>query len=140
MTNISWDSMEVGSEVEPRTFGPLTRTDIAIYQGASGDWSPPHHDAHYAREHGYEDVFSVGMLHGGFLATTVTDWLGAENVRKFGLRFRDVGYPGDVFTCTARVVKKYEDETGRKVDLELLCERQTGGVAAQGWATFVVPQ
>ena len=33
-----------------------------------------------------------------------------------------------------------DDETGEAlVDLDLVCTRQTGGVAIQGWATFVVP-
>ncbi len=138
MTDISWSSLSEGLEAEPRNFGPITRTDMAKYQGASGDWSPPHHDEEYARKYGYEGVFSLGMLHGGFLATMTTDWLGAQNVRKFGLRFKDIGWPGDVYTCTARIVKKYQENNEQLIDLELRCTRQTGAVAAEGWATFAV--
>ena len=136
----NWNELIEGQEAEPQVFGPITRTDIAKYQGASGDWSVPHHDDEYAQEHGYDGVFSLGMLHGGFLATMVSDWLGAENIRKFGTRFRDVGWPGDVFTCTARITKKYEQNDERRIDLELCCKRQTGGIAAEGWATFVIPE
>ncbi len=130
--------LRVGLATEARTFGPISRTDIAKYQGASGDWSVPHHDDDYARQHGYDGVFSLGMLHAGFLATLATDWLGAANVRRFNTRFRDVGWPGDTFTCTACITRKYEFEGESRVDLELLCTRQTGGIAAEGTATFAV--
>lgn len=136
---VSWDKLAEGLACEPRKFGPITRTDIAKYQGASGDWSVPHHDDDYARQHGYDGVFSLGMLHAGFLATLTTDWLGAANVRKFSTRFRDVGWPGDVFTCTARLTRKYEYDGERRVDLDMQCTRQTGGVAVEGTATFAVP-
>jgi len=128
-----------GAELEPRSFGPLARTDIVRYQGASGDFHPAHHDDDYARQHGYPGAFSVGMLHAGILATYVTDLLGPANIRRFAVRFREVAFPGDVLTCTARVARLYEAGQERRVDLDLHCTRQGGGVAVEGSATFVLP-
>jgi len=48
-------------------------------------------------------------------------------------------WPGDVLTFTGKIAKKYEEDGVRKVDLELVCTRQTGGIAVQAWMTFVVP-
>jgi acyl dehydratase len=79
------------------------------------------------------------MLQAGILATYVTDWLGAANVRRFGVQFREQVWPGDTLTCTGTVTKRYEDGGERLVDLELACTRQTGGLAIKGWATFVAP-
>lgn len=122
---------------EPRTVGPVTRTDFVRYQGASGDMNPIHHDQTFAEAAGYQSPFSVGMYQAGLLATYATDWLGAENVRSFRVRFLEQVWPDDVLTCSATVLREYEDDGVGKVDLELDCARQTGGLAVKAWATFV---
>jgi acyl dehydratase len=137
--SVIWDELVEGTKAEPREFGPLTRTDFVRYQGASGDFNPIHHDEEYAKNAGFPSVFSVGMLQAGILGTFATDWLGATNVRRFGVQFREQVWPGDTLTCTGEVTKRYEDGRDRNVDLELRCTRQDGGTAIKGWATFVVP-
>jgi acyl dehydratase len=135
---ITWDDLDVGTAAEPREFGPLTRTDFVRYQGASGDFNPIHHDEDFAKSAGFPTVFSVGMLQAGILGTYATDWLGAENIRRYGFQFREQVWPGDTLTCNGAVVKRYEEDGERRIDLELTCTRQTGGAAIKGWATFVV--
>lgn len=137
--SVAWDALKEGLAAEPWDVGPLTRTDFVRYQGASGDFNPVHHDETFATGAGYPSVFSVGMLQAGVLATYATNWLGPENVRRFTVRFSEQVWPGDTLTCAGTVVKKYDDAGERKVDLELTCTRQTGGVAVEGSATFVVP-
>jgi len=127
-----------GTAGEPREFGPLTRTDFVRYQGASGDFNPIHHDEEFARAAGFPSVFSVGMLQAGILGTYVTDWLGAENIRRFAVQFREQVWPGDTLTCSGTVVRRYEDAGEDRADLELEVTRQTGGVAVRGTATVVL--
>jgi acyl dehydratase len=131
-----WNELSVGAEAEPREYGPLTRTDFVRYQGASGDFNPIHHDDEFAQSAGYPTAFSVGMLQAGILATYATDWLGPQNVRKFGVQFREQVWPGDRLVCTGKVVDR--DEDARTVDLELAVQRIGGGTAIKGSATFVV--
>lgn len=121
-------------------FGPMTRTDIVRYQGASGDMNPLHHDEPFARGAGYDAPLAIGMLGAGLLGTYATDWLGAENVRRFRIRFRAQSWPGDTLTCSGEVGKEYYGEDGPLVDVELTCARQTGQVAVQAWATFAREQ
>jgi acyl dehydratase len=130
----------VGDRPEPRQFGPLTRTDFVKYQGASGDFHPLHHDEVYAHKAGFPSVFSVGMLQAGFLATYATDWLGAEAIRRYAMRFEEQCWPDDVLTCEGVVtdVATDPDENGQRVTVELTCTRQTGGVAISATAVFVV--
>jgi acyl dehydratase len=137
----AWGDLAVGTAPEPRTIGPLTRTDFVKYQGASGDFNPIHHDEEFAQAAGYPSVFSVGMLQAGILATFATDWLGADNVRAFGVQFREQVWPGDRLVCSGSVVEKAEagDDGERTVKLDLVVERVGGGTAIKGWATFAVP-
>jgi acyl dehydratase len=139
-----WEDLNVGAAAEPRTVGPLTRTDFVRYQGASGDFNPIHHDEEFAKSAGYPTVFSVGMLQAGILASYATDWLGADNVRNFGVQFREQVWPGDSLVCKGTVVERVDTSNGSKrdertVNLELIVERVGGGTAIKGWATFAVP-
>lgn len=122
-----------------RTIGPVTRTDFVRYQGASGDMNPLHHDEEFATSAGFPSVISVGMYQAGLLATWATDWLGAENIRSYRSRFKEMVLPGDKLTCDGEIVREYEADGQAMVEVELTCTRQTGGVAIQAWATFVVP-
>jgi acyl dehydratase len=138
---VTRDDLTDGVEAEPRTFGPLTRTDFVRYQGASGDFNPIHHDEEFAKASGFPTVFSVGMLQAGILGAYCTEWLGADNVRRFSVQFREQVWPGDHLLCSGSVARKYEEGGERRVDLELLCTRvESGGAAIKGEATFVVPQ
>jgi acyl dehydratase len=122
----------------PLVVGPLTRTDLVRYQGASGDFNPIHHDELFARAAGLPQPLSLGMLQAGLLATWATDWLGAAAVRRFRVRFAEQVFPGDTVTCSGTVVRSYVEDGQSLVDLELVCTTQTGAVAVRGWATFAV--
>jgi acyl dehydratase len=125
---------------DPLVVGPLTRTDLVKYQGASGDFNPIHHDEPFARSAGLPAPLSLGMLQAGLMATWATNWLGASTVRRFKVRFTAQVFPGDTVSCSGRVEREYEvDANGtRMVDLELFCHKQDGTLAVRGWATFVV--
>ena len=115
--------LSVGAELPSRAFGPLTRTDFVRYQGASGDFNPMHHDDEFARSAGF-----------------ATDWLGAKNVRRYAVQFREQVWPGDSVVCSGAITRKYEEDGERKVDVDLVCTRvASGGGAIKGEATFVVP-
>jgi acyl dehydratase len=101
--------------------------------------NPVHHDEVFARAAGYEAPLGVGMFHAGVMATWATDWLGPENVRGFKVRWKEPVWPGDVLTITGRVAKQTEKDGERRVEVDIVCTRQTGGVAAQATAVFVVP-
>ena len=125
----------VGDRAPTRRFGPLTRTDIVRYVGASGDFNALHHDDEAARAAGFPTLFSAGMFQAGLLATFAVDWLGAERIRRFRTRFSEQVWPGDELTCEG-VVTAVE---GHRVTVELTCTRQTGGVAITASADFVLP-
>jgi acyl dehydratase len=124
--------LAVGDTATPRTFGPITRTDIVRYAGASGDFNPIHHDETFATGAGFPTVFSIGMYQAALLATFATDWLGADAVRRFTVRFLEQVWPGDELTCTGVVTAV----TDARVEVDLACTRQTGGVAIAGSASF----
>jgi acyl dehydratase len=135
-----WEDLAVGTVASPREYGPLTITDFVRYQGASGDFNPIHHDEGFARAAGFPTVFSVGMLQAGTLAGFCSDWLGADNVRRFAVQFREQVWPGDHLVCEAVVAERDESGPEPTVTLDVLVRRvESGGLAVAGQATFAVP-
>jgi acyl dehydratase len=129
-----------GTTAPPRDFGPLTRQMFVRYAGASGDLNPMHYDDTMARAAGHPSVFSQGMHQSALLATFATDWLGAECLRRFQVRFREQVWPDDVLTCTGTIETVTEQPDGsRLVTAALTCARQTGAIAISGSADFLLP-
>jgi acyl dehydratase len=79
------------------------------------------------------------MHSAGLLAGYAVEWLGAANIRRFRVRFREQVWPGDVLTCTAEVTAVDVVTEGRMVLVELTATRQTGGTALTASAAFLLP-
>ena len=127
-----------GEQAPKRVFGPVSRTDIVRYAGASGDFNPLHHDDELARAAGFPSVFAMGMLPAGLLATFVTDWLGAETVRRFTVRFKEQVWPGDVLVCEGTITEVAPGAAGTRLLVDLTCTRKGGGVAIAGSAELLL--
>ena len=133
-----WEALVEGEGPGGIEMPPLTLTDVVTYQIVSGSRGAGHHDVIAARAEGWPNYFSVAMLHGGMLGVYAVNWLGPENVRRLKLRFLDVIWPGDVLIYAGKVLRKYEQDGERKVDIELTCSRPNGDAPTIGSATFTV--
>jgi acyl dehydratase len=136
---LSWSDISIGQELDELVARPLTITEFVRYQGASGDMNPIHHDPEFAQKAGYPGPFAVGMRQAGVMAGYGAERFGPENVRRFKVQFREQAWPGDVITYRGKVAAKRHEGGERLIDLELVAERQTGGIHLRGWATFVAP-
>ncbi|MCW2945729.1 MAG: MaoC domain protein dehydratase [Actinoallomurus sp.] len=138
MTDIGRPPLDVGAQAPARDFGPLTTRMFARYAGASGDFNPMHYDDTLARSAGYPSVFSQGMHSAALLASYAVDWLGARNVRRFGVRFQEQVWPGDVLTCSGEVTAVERRADGWLVTTGLTATRSNGGVAVSASADFLL--
>lgn len=120
----------------PASFGPLTRTDIVRYAGASTDFNPMHHDDEFARATGMPSVFAHGMLSAGLLASHLEAWVGDGRILSFQVRFAAQVWPGDTLVPRLEVV----DRDGPRTRLEIALERTEGGAAVTGTALVELDQ
>jgi acyl dehydratase len=115
----------------------LSRTQIVMYAGASGDFNPIHHDEIFATQvAGYPSVFAHGMLSMGLTGRLLTDWLGDGVLREFGVRFVRQVWPGDTLRGKATVTSVGPD--GRVV-LEIVTSNQRGEPVIAGDAVAMLP-
>lgn len=93
----------LGAAAPIRTFGPLTRVDIARFAGAGGDFNPLHLDDEVAARAGFDGVIAMGQLQAAVLAGALSDWVGVEHVRRFAVRFASPFALGETLTVRAEV-------------------------------------
>lgn len=131
--------IKVGDIFEATLVEDLKRTQLVAYAGTSGDYNPLHTDDKYTQEAaGYPGVFAHGMLTMGMTGRLVTDQFGAENVKKFGVRFTNQVWPGDDLHGKAIVEAIREDGGDTLVDLKITTTNQKGDVVVSGYATAKV--
>ena len=135
---LKFDEVNEGDEA-PELRHELTRTDLVMYAGASGDFNPMHHDEVKAKEAGLPSVFGHGMFSMGLLGKAVTDWVGVGNLKSYKVRFTKQTWPGETLVSKVQVTAKRKEDDENLVDLEVSLANQDGEVKVAGEAVAVLP-
>ena len=114
---------------------PITRFDLALYAGASGDHNPVHVDIDFARAAGFDDVFAHGMLVMAHAARGLTDWVPQRRLRALHLRFQCITQVGDRLRCEGRITGRTEHAGEALLRIGLTVRDARGVVKASGQAT-----
>ena len=138
MKRAAWSELAEGQTLESKSVGPISRSDVVRYQGASGDMNPIHHDEPFARAAGFPAPIVVGMYPAGVLCAWAARRFGPENLRALRIRFKEPVWPGDVLELSAKIVRKYLENAEQRIDVELECRRRGGGLSVSAWQTFVL--
>src|ERR1035437_6235400 len=101
---IRFNDVAVGDVLPELTKPPVTRTQLALFAGASGDHNPIHLDDAEAKGSGLPGIIVHGMLPMAFLGQLITNWVPQKALRGFSSRFAAMSYPGDAITCRGKVV------------------------------------
>jgi acyl dehydratase len=136
---VYFEDVKVGDELPPLVKGPIQQIQLTRYAGASGDFNPIHQDDEFAKAAGMGGIFALGMLSMGFVGQAVTDWAGAGQVRKLGVRFAGLVRLKDTITCRGRVLAKSSKDDVNLVDLEVWAENDKGDKVVTGKATVALP-
>ena len=128
---LSASNLKAGDTYTECLVDDLSRTQIVMYAGASGDYNPVHTDEKFTKEvPGYPSVFAHGMLTMGMTGRMLTNYVGDGRLTKYGVRFTSQVWPGDTLNSTATVV----DVTDGIVNLNVETTNQDGAVVLSGYA------
>ena len=133
-----FDEVKEG-DTGPQVSHQLTRTDLVMYAGASGDFNPMHHDEVKAQASGLPSVFGHGMFSAGLLAKAITDFVGIGNLRSYKVRFVKQTWPDEVLTSNVVVTGKREEGGAHLVDLECSLVNEAGEQKVAGEAVAELP-
>ncbi|HJP40671.1 MAG TPA: MaoC/PaaZ C-terminal domain-containing protein [Dehalococcoidia bacterium] len=129
-------AFKVGNSHEQVVIEDVNRTHIVKYAGASGDFNPLHHDDPVAKNAaGYPSVFAHGMLSMGLTGKMLTDWLGPNSLREYGVRFTRQVWPGDTLTAGGEVTAVEGADGGKqRVTIHVVTRNQKGEAVVEGEA------
>jgi acyl dehydratase len=108
---VSYDDVEVGTKLPAQTF-QVTRANLVMYAGASGDFNIIHWNERTAKAVGLPDVIAHGMFTMAEAGRVLTDWVGDPGaVVEYGVRFSaPVPVPDDDTGTTLEVSGYVEDK------------------------------
>ena len=136
---LNMSDQKTGDEHSEVVIDNLSRTQLVMYSGASGDYNPLHTDDGYTKEvAGYPGVFAHGMLTMGLTGKMLTNYVGDGRLTKFGVRFTNQVWPGDTLTSTATVTEVRVEDGQALVDLDVKTTNQDGTTVVSGYATAKV--
>nr|WP_043422619.1 MaoC family dehydratase [Cupriavidus basilensis] len=138
MSNLSFDTIQIGDTLPPLTLEPINRTTLALFAGASNDHNAIHIDIDFARRAGMPDVFAHGMLSMAYLGRLLTLWVDQRQLRQFGVRFVGITHLGHRITCSGRVVEKLEANGEKRIKLEIRTANQYGETKILGDAVVAL--
>jgi acyl dehydratase len=128
----------VGARIVHKEFPPITRHRLALYCGASGDHNPIHVDLDFAKQAGFPDVFSHGMLVMAYLGQALTDAVPPPRLRSFSTRFVAITQLGARLTCEGHVSELVEHNGEHCAKLALTTKDENGEIKLTGEAVIAL--
>jgi acyl dehydratase len=137
MSKLSFETAKIGDSLPDLQLPAITRLQLALYCGGSGDHNPIHVDTDFARRAGMKDVFAHGMLSMGFMGRLVTSAVAQSRVTSFGVRFVAITWVGDTITVKGRVAGMDREERRLTLDLTCVNQREETTLTGQAVLSFI---
>lgn len=96
---------EVGAALDPISRGPISRSQIAKFAAATGDFNPIHTDEAFAQKIGFPSIIAHGPLTLAFLTQVLGHNFGPDRVRGVTAQFRAPILPGDTLRVEGTVTE-----------------------------------
>ncbi len=134
-----WDDVHDGDELDSITLD-ITMRRLMMDVSGTRDLYPIHHDREFAKKNGARDIFVNTMFYEGLFGRLATDWAGPEAfLRKLRFSMNAPNCLGDTITSRGWVVRTYEADGSRLVDLEIHLDNQLGPDATVANLTIELP-
>ena len=138
MHNWDYKSARIGEFLPELKLEAVSRTNLALYAGASGDHNPLHIDTDYANEIGLPDVIAHGMLIMGYLGRILTNSFSQGQIIEYSVQFSSITNIGDELTCSAKVVKTSTNGKSKNLKLELNVTDQHDDLKLKGYSLIKI--
>ena len=137
---IYFEDVQVGDEIPKLVTAPVTHLQLVRYAGASGDFNPLHTDPKIGEMIGVGGIIAHGMLIMGFVGQMLSDYVGPQALRKFGVRFKGMTHLNDEITCTGTITEKYEENGEGRIAGKVQAADQNGDIKVTGTFVAALPR
>ena len=137
---VYFDDVQIGDELPKLITAPVTHLQLVKYAGASGDFNPLHTDPKVGEMIGVGGIIAHGMLIMGFVGQMLSEYVGPQALKKFGVRFKGMTHLDDVITCTGLITEKYEENGEGRIAGKVQAADQTGDIKVTGTFVAALPR
>jgi acyl dehydratase len=134
------EDVNIGDDIPTLNTKPITHLQLVRYAGASGDFNPLHTDPKVGETIGTGGIIAHGMLIMGFVGQMVSDYVGPQGLRKFGVRFKGMTHLDDVITCSGKITEKHEIDGETLITGTVQAKDQRGDVKVNGTFVAALPR
>lgn len=132
-----WEGANEGAAVPP-LLAQAGLTEVVKYIGATWSFVPIFYDPEAARAQGLGGTIVPGPMKLALLSKMLSDWLGdAGLLRSIRCAHRRLDRPG-LLRCQGAVLRRYEHDGERLLDLEIWIENERGERSGVGGATVAL--
>lgn len=119
-----FENVNIMDEINP-IVKEMTLVGNVMYAAATWDLHRVHYDGQYAQKHGFPGPFVDGQLFGSYFTQMVTEYFGPDcTLKKLGMTYKLMAFPGDILTCKGVVEKKYKENNHNLVECKCWIENQ----------------
>ena len=140
LTQIYFEDVQIGDEIPKLMKEPITHLQLVKYAGASGDLNPLHTAPLVGEAIGTGGIIAHGMLIMGFLGQMLSNYVGPQALKKFGVRFKGMSLLDDEITCAGTITEKYEENGEGRIAGEVWATDQQGDVKVAGSFVASLPR
>ena len=132
------NNMEIGDKLPELKMKQITRSTLALYANASGDYNPIHIDIDFAKKAGFNDVIAHGMLIMGYLGVSLTNHINQENIKEYGVKFSSITNIGDLLRCNGVITKIKKKYNMKFIRIELKVIDQNNDIKLTGYSIIQI--
>jgi acyl dehydratase len=130
----AWESIKEGDEL-PELRKKPDLAQLVKYAGGSGDFNPLHYDYNFPQAKELGSIIVHGRFKYAALGELVSSWLAHRGrIRKISCQYRGMDYPNQEFVCRGKVVRKWEEDGVKLVEVSIWTENEAGRKTTPGQA------
>lgn len=135
---LTWDAIGEGDSLPELRKKPGV-TQLVKYAAGSGDFNPLHHDTAFPQAQALGSIIVHGRFKYASLGELVSGWLSHQGrIQKLSCQYRGMDFPDREMSVGGRVVRKWQEDGRRLVELELWTKDDTGKVTTPGAAVVAL--
>lgn len=130
----SWETVQEG-EALPELRKRVDLPQLVKYAAGSGDFNPLHYDYGFPQAKQIGSIIVHGRLKYAALGELVSSWLGhAGRIKLIACQYRGMDLPNEEIICRGTVVRRWEEQGERLVELSIWTENAKGKKTTPGRA------
>ena len=134
---ISWEGIKAGDAL-PELIKKPGLSQLVKYAAGSGDFNPLHYDPEVSQAQAAGSIIVHGRFKYASLGELVSNWLAHKGrIKKISCQYFGMDYPDKELRCKGKVIRKWEEEGGRFVELRVWTENEEGKRTTPGLVVVV---